>query len=222
MNTNTLPTGFVLLKEHLPELLIDLKYTGNDNLIGRRVEGYFNDSSAIITQPAADALARVVRHLHLPENKRLYGLSAPTLLILDTYRPQMACEDFWQWAQSDCEKTQKDYYPNILKTDLFPLGYVARKSTHSRGSTVDLTIVDQVAGSIVPLDMGTPFDFMDILSHPGNKTVSEQAYANRQFLRNIMETEGFAGINTEWWHFTLKNEPFPDTYFNFPLINFEA
>src|SRR5579872_1958925 len=115
MKANALPDGFVLLEQHVPDLLIDLKYTGNDNLIGSRLEGYFADSPAIITLEAANALANVFNQLQVIENKEHFNLRAPTLLVLEAYRPQMASEHFWQWAHSDCSKTKKDFYPNVQK-----------------------------------------------------------------------------------------------------------
>ncbi|HRE31979.1 MAG TPA: M15 family metallopeptidase, partial [Candidatus Berkiella sp.] len=131
-----------------------------------------------------------------------------------------AGDDFWAWGQSDCQKTKNDYYPRIAKQDFFKLGYLARRSSHSRGSTVDVTIIDTANNQYV--DFGTPFDFMDELSHPDNQSVSKTAYENRQHLKNLMEEFGFEGIPQEWWHFTLKNEPFPDTYFNFEVAKYES
>jgi D-alanyl-D-alanine dipeptidase len=134
----------------------------------------------------------------------------------------MGCETFWQWSLSDCEKTKQDYYPNIDKKDFFQLGYVARKSSHCRGSTIDLTIIDAMDGRCVALDMGTRFDFMDPLSHPANPNVSKLAFENRQFLKQLMQDSGWLGIDQEWWHFTMMDEPFKDTYFDFPILNYQT
>lgn len=218
---NSLPEGFVILADSVPNLLIDLKYCGEDNLLGRSLEGYAADGVAILTKAAAHSLKQIVTYLQSPAICRELKLNAPTLLIWEAYRPLMACEDFWAWSQSDCNKTKKRYYPRVLKQDFFKLGYIARKSSHCRGSTVDLTIVDRVEGVVVPLDMGTPFDFMDPLSHPDNKDISDLSFSNRQFLKKLMTDFGWQGIAQEWWHFTYTDEPFPETYFNFPVINYK-
>lgn len=221
MKTNILPEGFVVLAKKVPDLIIDLKYCGNDNLIGRPLEGYSSDGSAVLSTQAAESLQKILTFLQKPIVKSELKMTAPTLVIWDAYRPQMGCEDFWQWSQSSCEKTKNDYYPNIHKRDFFKLGYIARKSSHSRGSTVDLNIVDRVDGKLMALDMGTRFDFMDPLSHPDNKNVSPEIYQNRQFLKKLMNDFNWQGIDQEWWHFTFAEEPFPETYFNFPVVNYE-
>jgi D-alanyl-D-alanine dipeptidase len=221
MSKNQLPEGFVVLSSVVPELVIDLKYCGSDNLIGRPLEGYASDGVAVITETAAKSLAAIYKHLQKSEIRKLLNMSEPNLLIWDTYRPEMACEDFWQWSQSTCQKTKSDYYPNIDKRDFFKLGYIARKSSHSRGSTVDLNIIDNINGKILPLDMGTCFDFMDVLSHPDNPDLPENIFQNRQFLKQLMLDFGWLGIKEEWWHFTYTLEPHPETYFNFPVINYE-
>lgn len=138
------------------------------------------------------------------------------LKVFDGYRPQITVDEFIRWSKdSNDQKMKTQYYPNINKADFFKLGYVATKSGHTRGSTVDLTIVDLKTNQ--ELDMGTHFDFMDELSHPFNHSVTIKQYQNRQRLNQIMTKYGFIPLNTEWWHFTLKNEPFIDTYFNFPV-----
>lgn len=218
MNMQALPEGFVILNHYAPELLIDLKYCGDDNLIARPLEGYPPEGAAILTRVASDALIQINRALQTNTIKKQLNMAAPTLLILDTYRPQMAVDDLWTWAQSDCTKRKVDYYPRIEKLELFELGYIARKSSHSRGSTVDLTVVDVENGNQA-IDMGTRFDFMDVLSHPSSRAVSDTVYQNRQFLKNLMDQFGWEGIEQEWWHFTFRHEPFPDTYFNFPILN---
>lgn len=218
MNKADLHEGFVALARVAPECIIDLKYCGNDNLIGRPLEGYAPVADAIMTHESAKALKAVGNAVQQPAVKKMLKMTEPTLLIWDTYRPLMACEDFWQWSQTDCQKTKKDYYPHVDKRDFFKLGYVVRKSSHCRGSTVDLNIIDTMTGTV--LDMGTRFDFMDPLSHPDNKAVGEAAFTHRQLLKNLMRDNGFVGIDQEWWHFTYENEPFPDTYFNFPVIKY--
>ncbi|MGD9591355.1 MAG: M15 family metallopeptidase [Candidatus Berkiella sp.] len=213
-----LPQGFVKLASIAPDLVIDLKYCYDDNLIGRPLLGYAPDGEAIMTLEAAKALGQIAKALQSELVKNRLSMTDPTLVVWDTYRPQMACDDFWEWSQSDCAKTKKDYYPNIDKKDFFKLGYIAHKSSHSRGSTVDLNIVDKATGHF--LDMGTRFDYMDLLSHPANTNVTDKAFANRQFLKQLMLDHGYVGIEQEWWHFTYANEIFPDTYFNFPVIKY--
>lgn len=222
MVRSLLPDGFVVLSQIAPKGHIDLKYTGHDNLLGRPLRGYAPDGSAILTEPAAHSIAMIIDALQSPGVKRSLGLQDPTLLILEAYRPLQAGEDFWEWAHNADQTTKEAYYPRIEKSRLFELGYIARRSSHSRGSTVDLTIIDSIDGKVNSLDMGTPFDYMDDLSHPTNVGIDPQAYAHRQFLRQLMHDNGWQGINQEWWHFTYKNEPFPDTYFDFEVVNHET
>ncbi|MFI4937857.1 MAG: M15 family metallopeptidase [Candidatus Berkiellales bacterium] len=219
MAQNHLPEGFVVLKKHIPELIINLKYCGSNNLIGRPLKGYASDGSALLTAIAAESLKKMIQALRMPSLARQLKMQSPTLLIWEAYRPQIASEDFWEWSQSDCEKTKADYYPNINKRDFFKLGYIVKKSGHNRGSTIDLTIIDTASGKM--LEMGTRFDFMDPLSHPDNPDVSPEAFAHRQFLKQWMAEFNWQGIPQEWWHFTFKDEPFTDTYFDFPVLNYE-
>lgn len=220
MINNKLPEGFILLDEYAPQLCIDLKYRGDDNLLARPLRGYERDASAILTAVAADSLISLQKLLGKPSILQDLNMQEPQLVIYDAYRPQMACDDFWEWSQSTCDKTKQAYYPNLNKRDFFDLGYIARKSSHSRGSTVDLTIRDALSGEC--LSMGTTFDFMDPLSHPDNPSVAPDVFRNRQFLKKIMNDLGWQGIPTEWWHFTYEQEPYPDTYFNFPVINYST
>jgi D-alanyl-D-alanine dipeptidase len=215
-----LPQDFTILSEAIPELIIDLKYCGSDNLIGRPLKNYAPDGVAVLTKVAAQSVQKIAQIIQTPAIKSQLKFKNPKLLILDAYRPQSSCEDFWDWSQSSCEKTKRDYYPNIDKKDFFKLGYIARKSSHSRGSTIDLNIVDDINNQLRHLDMGTRFDYMDLLSHPDNREVSLNVYENRQFLKQLMADFGWQGIDQEWWHFTFKDEPYPDTYFDFPVINY--
>ncbi|MBS0287936.1 MAG: M15 family metallopeptidase [Proteobacteria bacterium] len=215
MTDERLPEHFVVLSKVAPELMIDLKYTTHDNLIGRPLAGYSKEGVAVITEIAANSLRAMAQKLQQASIKNQLKMSAPTLIIWDTYRPDRACEDFWHWSQSECQKTKNEYYPNIDKRDFFKLGYIARKSSHSRGSTADLNIIDTATGKM--LDMGTRFDFMDPLSHPDNLDVSKEVYANRQFLKKLLSDFGWLGIEQEWWHFTYTDEPYPQTYFNFDV-----
>jgi D-alanyl-D-alanine dipeptidase len=202
-----LPAGFVYLKEVDSSIIQDVKYFTDDNFIGRPIKGY-EAAECILTQEAAHALSKLQQALlsqHL------------SLKVYDCYRPQIAVNDFIAWIKDTSDqKMKKDYYPNVNKADFFKLGYVAEKSGHTRGSTVDLTMIDLKTNK--ELDMGTQFDYMDELSHPFNRSVTSEQYQNRQLLNQAMTEYGFCSLtqhDTEWWHFTLKNEPFPDTYFNF-------
>ncbi len=200
-----LPSGFVYLDAHVPGLILDIRYHGPDNFLGRPVPGY-EAPVCILTLEAAEALKGVQAEAAL-ENRRLK--------ILDGYRPQCAVDEFIRWSQdADDQIAKAGYYPNLDKRDLFDLGYLARRSSHSRGSTVDLTIIDAQG---LELDFGTPFDLFDLRSHTANDTISSEAAAHRQWLLALMEKHGFANIPEEWWHFTLKSEPFPNTYHNFPV-----
>jgi len=204
----SLPDGFVYLDEAVPGLVVDLRYFGSDNFLGRPVVGY-GHPYPILTSEAAKALASVQNAI------RPFGLG---LKIFDSYRPQQAVDDFVQWAKDlDDRKTKAKYYPHVAKKDLFKEGYIAAKSSHSRGSTVDLTIVYMDAdGKFRELDMGSPFDFFSPVSWPTSMAVTAQQRANRALLQSAMTAHGFAPYDQEWWHFTLRDEPFPDTYFDFP------
>jgi D-alanyl-D-alanine dipeptidase len=146
------------------------------------------------------------------------------LKVFDGYRPQRSVNEFVRWSQDKQDQKMKaQFYPNVNKADFFKLRYVAEQSGHTRGSTVDLTIIDLKTHQ--ELDMGTHFDFMDELSHPFNPAVGEIPYKNRQRLNQIMNQYGFIALtheDTEWWHFTLQNEPFTETYFNFPVVGYKS
>jgi zinc D-Ala-D-Ala dipeptidase len=206
---DALPAGFVYLEKAIPDLVVDLRYFGSDNFLGRPVAGY-GRPHPVLSVEAAKALAGVQEAL------RPFGLG---LKIFDSYRPQRAVDDFVRWAGDlDDRKAKAKYYPDVAKKDLFKEGYIAAKSSHSRGSTVDLTIVYKDAGGKThDLDMGSPFDFFSPVSWPTSRAVTAQQRANRALLHSVMTAHGFAPYAQEWWHFTLKNEPFPDTYFDFPL-----
>jgi D-alanyl-D-alanine dipeptidase len=198
------PANFVYVKALIPSLKQDMRYFTPNNFIGRPIQGY-KKPVCILTISAARALLKVQTVL----NERNLGL-----LVFDCYRPQMAVDDFIQWSQNPDEQQMKNlYYPHINKLDLFRLNYIARRSGHTRGSTVDLTIVD--LNTQQTLDMGTPYDFMDPLSHPSNRDISPKQFKNRMLLRTLMLRFGFRPIETEWWHFTLSDEPYKNTYFNF-------
>ncbi len=200
---------FVHVEEVVPGLVIDLKYETEDNFVGRRVDGYLSDKP-MLTRRAAEALKAVQADL------KHFGLG---LKFFDAYRPRRAVMEFVQWARDLKDlKTKTVYYPNVPKSELFQREYIADHSSHSRGSTVDVTIV-ALSDKQPPreLDMGTAFDFFDELSWPENLTLSAQQRANRALLRFVMQKHGFNTYEQEWWHFTLKDEPFTDTEFNFPV-----
>ena len=198
---------FIDLKEIMPNLRSDLRYYGDNNFVGEPIEGY-NVAKCLLTKEAAYALKKVQDEL-----ERLgFGL-----LIYDAYRPQRATDYFIKWAEDSSDTTMKlQYYPNIDKKDLFSKGYISVKSGHSRGSTVDLTIVSLKTKQI--LNMGSPYDLFDEVSHTEHTaTISKNQHSLRMLLQRRMEKHGWQSYPQEWWHFTLKNEPFPDTYFDFPI-----
>lgn len=202
-----LPKNFVHLRDVDSSIIQDIKYLTNDNFIGRPIAGY-KTNSCVLTVEAANALAAL--------QVKLFTRSL-SLKVFDGYRPQRAVDDLIAWSKDPRDQLMKsEYYPNVNKADLFKLGYLSEKSSHSRGSTVDLTLVELFDDKPPrELDMGTQFDFLDELSHPLTAEVSPDEKHNRLMLRQLMEEAGFAGIRTEWWHFTLRNEPFPDSYFDF-------
>lgn len=201
------PTGFVELAEFYPDIILDMRYYTSYNFTGERVPGYYAPV-ALLTTEAAGALGAVSRDLMA----RGYRL-----VVMDAYRPQAAVDAFAEWTQDPEETSMKAYfYPHENKADLIEKGYIAEKSAHSRGSTVDVTLFDMSTGRLV--DMGSPFDFFGEISHyDATEGLTREQIANRQLLREVMETYGFTGISTEWWHFTLANEPHPDMYFQFAV-----
>ena len=205
---NALPEGFVYLDEAIPEIVIDLKYTTGDNFVGQPIDGY-EHGRAILSEPAAAALAEVQVAL------QPFGLG---LMVFDAYRPQRAVDHFVRWGLDlDEQRTKPDFYPDVAKEDLFEEGYIAARSSHSRGSTVDLTIVYRdEAGAVHELDMGSDYDFFGPISWPDSPAVTAQQRANRALLHNAMIAHGFNHYPQEWWHFTLSDEPYPDSYFDFP------
>ncbi|MFM8501460.1 MAG: M15 family metallopeptidase [Fluviibacter sp.] len=199
------PPGFVYLDEVIPQIRVDMRYAGSHNFVGRPVVGYLSHRP-VMTEQAANALSKV------QDDLRPFGLQ---LLIYDTYRPQQAVNDFVDWSKDETDtRTKREFYPNLSKSVLFPEGYIAEHSSHSRGSTVDLSIV-QLLSPYEPLDMGSGFDFFGPESWPEYEALKPQQHANRLLLRTLMIKQGFAPYDKEWWHFTYKNEPFPETYFNF-------
>jgi D-alanyl-D-alanine dipeptidase len=198
--------GFVYLDQMLKSARYDVRYAGSDNFVGRPIDGYLVPR-VILTREAATALAAVEQDV---------ALSGLALKIFDGYRPQRAVDDFRRWAADPQDTRQKAlYYPDLDKPALFRDGYIAKHSGHSRGSTVDLTLVD--AGTGAELDMGGHFDFFGPLSQHGSALISVQQTRNRETLRQAMLRHGFEPYSAEWWHYTLKAEPYPETYFDFPI-----
>lgn len=198
-------SGFVLLSDYVPAVVQEIRYYSTYNFIGERIDGY-EEPCAIITKEAARALKSVSNEM----NVKGYRLK-----IFDAYRPATAVKHFVLWGIEDLDQKMKPFfYPDLEKTALFELGYIASKSSHSRGSTVDLTLLDMASGKEV--DMGSPFDFFSVVSHPDYKGITDEQYDNRMMLRNVMVKHGFEPIDCEWWHFTLKDEPYASTYFEFP------
>ena len=204
-----MPAEFVDAASLVDGLAVDMRYFGTDNFVGRRIDGY-EAPRCLLTRQAASALAAVERELAA----RSFGLK-----VFDCYRPVRAVAHFVRWARDTADVARKaDYYPDIDKRDLFRLGYIAGRSGHSRGSTVDLTLVRRAAGGAAgDLDMGTPFDFFSPKSWPADRNVSGEAQKNRALLAAAMRRGGLRPYDKEWWHFTLAREPFPSTYFDFPV-----
>ncbi|MYT22484.1 D-alanyl-D-alanine dipeptidase [Streptomyces sp. SID7760] len=227
------PADFVALSSVDPSIVQDMRYATKVNFIGRRIDGY-REPLCILTRPAAEALHRAQAEL-LP---RGYSLK-----VYDCYRPQRAVDHFVRWAKDlDDERMKAEFYPRVAKDRLFADGYIAEKSGHSRGSTVDLTIVERgspstgaAGGPARPVrpcyapqgerrpddsaDMGTGFDCFDTLAHTDDPRIEGVQRANRQFLKGTLAGEGFVNLPEEWWHFTYKPETYPDTYFDFPVAH---
>ena len=200
------PSGFVSLGEAIPDAILEIRYYTTYNFIGERIDGY-EEPIALMTKEGAAALKKVSDEL-MAKGYRLK--------IFDAYRPQLAVTHFVNWSRVADDVRMKEYfYPELEKDRIFPLGYVAEHSGHTRGSTVDLTLFDMKKGKEV--DMGGTFDYMGELSHPDYKGITEEQYANRMLLRETMIKHGFSPILEEWWHFKLKDEPYPNTYFTFPV-----
>jgi len=200
------PSGFVVLTDVVPDVLLEMRYYSTFNFVGTRVDGY-EEPIALMTREAAQALKEV------SDEAMSLGYR---IKIWDTYRPQMAVDHFCRWGENVSDTLTKRYfYPYLDKDVVFDQGYIARRSGHSRGSVADLTLVDMKTGR--DLDMGYGFDWFGGESHPDYKGITEEQFNNRMLLRNLMLKHGFLPIEEEWWHFVLKDEPYPDTYFTFPV-----
>lgn len=209
---------FVTLTDAVPDAILEIRYYGTYNFVGQRIDGY-EQPTALLTRQAADSLRAV------SDDVMRLGYR---LKIYDAYRPQKAVDHFVRWAAAVNDTLMKRYfYPNLDKSVLFEQDYIAEKSGHTRGSTVDLTLFDMTTEK--ELDMGGTFDWFGHESHPDfggnpetgayipNDSITAEQFANRMILRNAMLRHGFKALDSEWWHFTLKNEPFPNTYFTFPV-----
>ena len=194
------------INDGLEEFDITIRYFSEDNFVGRPIPGY-NANKAFLTTKTKQALLNV--------HKEFLRLGYK-VKIFDAYRPQMAVDYFSFWAADLNDTVNKSqYYPNVNKSELFVKGYIAEKSGHSRGSAVDITLIDIKTGEEV--DMGSPWDFFDPISSIHSSQITDQQLANRKLLANVMSKHGFKPLDEEWWHFSLISEPFPNTYFNFPI-----
>ncbi len=201
-----MPASFVDVSKVVPNARFDVRYFTSNNFVGARIDGY-EAPRCFLSLPAATALRAVAADAER---------AGQGLLIFDCYRPARAVAHFARWAADLTEQSTKTaYYPDVEKSHLFSEGYLAARSGHSRGSTLDLTLTDMTSGH--ELDMGTPFDLFSPRSWPNSRAVTPAQRANRLALSTLMERNGFKAFDKEWWHFTLANEPFPDTYFDFPI-----
>ena len=211
-------SGFVNITDVVPDAIIEARYFATYNFVGARIDGYL-EPTALMTREAAEALKAV------SDDVKAQGYR---LKIYDAYRPQRAVDHFVRWGKDLADTLMRQYfYPDEEKAYLFERGYIAEKSGHSRGSTIDLTLFDMATGK--ELDMGGVHDWFGIESHPdyggdpdtmeyrGDVPITAEQFHNRMILRKAMLGHGFKPYDCEWWHFTLENEPYPDTYFDFPL-----
>lgn len=201
---NSLPKGFVYLDDIIPDIIMEVRYAVENNFLGAPVTGYKTEK-IILSAPAAKALKKVQQEL------KTQGFC---LKVFDGYRPQRAVNHFISWAKKSGDTlTKQQFYPEVDKKDLFKLGYISTRSGHSRGSTVDLTIIN--ADTEEEVDMGGPYDFFGELSHHSYDKISIVQKNNRQLLKKAMMKYGFQPYAKEWWHYTYQPEPYPDTYFDF-------
>ncbi len=199
------PSGFVLLADYVPHIVQEIRYYSTYNFIGERIDGY-EEPCALLTKEAARALKAASNEIFVQGYR---------LKVFDAYRPACAVRQFVLWGIEDQDIRMKPYfYPELEKQELFDKGYIAKQSSHSRGSAVDLTLLDMATGK--ELDMGSPFDLFSELSHPDCRSITEEQYENRMLLQRVMLRNGFMPLDCEWWHFCLADEPYPDIYFEFP------
>ena len=202
------PSGFVVLSDLVPQIVQEIRYFSTYNFIGERIDGY-EEPCALLTKEAARALKAVSNELIVQGYR---------LKVFDAYRPASAVRHFVLWGIEDQDVRMKPYfYPELEKGALFEEGYIAKMSSHSRGSAVDVTLLDMATGKEV--DMGSPFDLFSEISHPDyhGPAITEEQFENRMILQKAMVRNGFEPLFCEWWHFKLQDEPYPDTYFEFPV-----
>ena len=203
-----LPDGFVYIKHEIPNIVEEIRYFGRDNFVGSPIKGYLKPR-AILTTKATIALKNAQSELNQ------FGLG---FKVFDSYRPQRSVDHFVEWAKDLTDTKQKaTYYPEVDKQHLFRDGYIASRSSHTRGSTVDITIVSLLTEQPKELDMGSTWDYFGPVSWPSSKLPTATQRSNRMLLQMIMLKHGFRALETEWWHFTFNDEPFPETYFNFAV-----
>ncbi|MFT4684548.1 MAG: D-alanyl-D-alanine dipeptidase [Flavobacteriales bacterium] len=201
-----LPNDFAYVQEEIPTIKIELRYFSDNNFVGTKVDGY-EANVVILSSQATKALKRVQYEL-LKDSL--------SLKIYDAYRPQRAVSHFWRWAKDVNDTlTKQQFYPNVKKKNLFKEGYIATRSGHSSGSTIDITLVDLKTNK--ELDMGTPYDFFGPESWVAYNSITVLQKANRDLLQNVMKKQGFRNYPQEWWHFTLRDEPFLNQYFDFVI-----
>ncbi len=199
-------SGFTVLSDYVPAIIQEIRYHSTYNFIGDRIDGY-EEPCALVTKETARALKSVSNELIVQGYR---------LKVFDAYRPASAVKHFVLWGIEDTDIRMKPYfYPGLEKQELFSKGYIAKQSSHSRGSAVDLTLLDMTTGK--ELDMGSPFDFFGEISHPDYRGITDEQYENRMRLQSVMLRNGFEPLECEWWHFVLADEPYPDTYFSFPV-----
>ncbi|MBR6922152.1 MAG: M15 family metallopeptidase [Clostridia bacterium] len=207
-DVKTDPSGFVLLSEFVPSIIQEIRYYTTYNFIGDRIDGY-EEPCALLTKEAARALKAASSELIVQGYR---------LKVFDAYRPACAVKHFILWGIEDQDIRMKPYfYPELEKHELFEKGYISKRSSHSRGSALDLTLFDMKAGKEV--DMGSPFDLFSEVSHPDYRgiKITDEQYDNRMILQKAMVRNGFEPFECEWWHFRLEKEPYPDTFFEFPV-----
>lgn len=203
--SQTLPEGFVYVSDVVPDAIQEIRYYSTYNFVGDRIDAY-NAPVAILSKEAAEALKKASDD---------FIAQGYYIKIFDAYRPQTAVNHFIRWSQDKNDiKMKLFFYPDVNKEDLFKLGYIVAKSSHSRGSTLDMTLVDAKTGK--EIDTGSPFDLFDEISHHNSDKITSVQQQNREIIKNTMERNGFNSYSTEWWHYTLSDEPYPDTYFDFP------
>lgn len=201
-----LPEGFVYVSDVVPDEIQEIRYYSSYNFVGERIDTY-NAPVAILSNEAAEALKKASDD---------FISQGYYIKIFDAYRPQTAVNHFIRWSQDkNDEKMKAFFYPDVNKEDLFKRGYIAEKSSHSRGSTLDMTLVDAKTGK--EIDTGSPFDLFDEISHHNSDKITSVQQQNREIIKKTMEHNGFNSYSTEWWHYTLRDEPYPDTYFDFPV-----